>query len=113
MVDPSNHSMRPPRAGPRVIGGEELTRWRSVHPSWSTDGHRLQRVVGLPGLRLAPLNREFEVAQRMVNHRGVLRQTEDGFACTLSTTSVDRVTELDLQLAALVDDMVEAIGSGG
>jgi hypothetical protein len=105
--------MRPPHASPRVIEGEELTRWRSVHPSWSTDGHRLRRVVGLPGLRLAPLKREFEVAQRVVNHRGVLRQTDDGFACTLSTTSIDRVTELDLQLAAMVDDLVEAIGSGG
>lgn len=55
----------------------------------------------------------FEEAQRRVNHRAHLDETDEGAVFAVQTRSLGRVTELDLERASQIDQVVDKISSGG
>jgi pterin-4a-carbinolamine dehydratase len=108
-----------PDASPERLGddapltGRELRDALRRRPSWSGDGHRLSRTVGLPRDRVPPLLHQVESDARELQ-RGVGHSlSDDGITFTVRTRSVDAVTTADLELADRIDAAVAAVGSGG
>ncbi|MFE5207993.1 DUF2267 domain-containing protein [Streptomyces sp. NPDC056600] len=109
-----------PDAHPERLPGEdapltdrELRDALRRRPSWSGDGHRLTRTVGLPRDRVPPLLHQVESDARQLHRRVGHSLSEDGITFTVRTRSVDAVTTADLELADRIDAAVVAVGSGG
>lgn len=99
--------------GPGLVNDQDVGKWLAAHPDWSGDTRRLHRTVSVPRDRMPPLLNALNEAQQRVNHSGSLTETDDGAVFSVSTQSVDSVTESDLELAAAIDELVETVSSGG
>jgi 4a-hydroxytetrahydrobiopterin dehydratase len=93
---------RPPRLSP-----DELSAAMHGLPLWSGDGEGLSRTVELPSFRdaVAAIVAVADVAEELDHHPDVdLRWRTLHFA--LSTHSAGGVTDLDLQLARRIDELL-------
>jgi 4a-hydroxytetrahydrobiopterin dehydratase len=93
---------RPPRLSP-----DELAAALSGLPLWSGDGEGIRRSVELPGFpdAVAAIVRIGFVAERMDHHPDVDLRWRT-LHLTLATHSVGGVTELDLELARRIDELL-------
>ncbi len=92
----------PPRLSP-----DEITAALSGLPLWSGDGEGIRRSVELPGFpdAVAALVRIAFVAEQLDHHPDVDLRWRT-LHLTLATHSAGGVTELDLQLARRIDQLL-------
>jgi 4a-hydroxytetrahydrobiopterin dehydratase len=93
---------RPPRLSP-----DELAAALAGLPLWSGDGEGIRRSVALPGFpdAVAAIVRIGFVAERMDHHPDVDLRWRT-LHLTLVTHSAGGVTELDLELARRIDELL-------
>ena len=101
------------RRQPRPLGADELERELAGMPGWTGDTRRLRRSVSLPQDRVRPLLDRVARAESELNHHARVVQATEGVVFELWTHAVDRVTDLDLDLARRIDEAVRAVGSEG
>lgn len=95
------------------IDNDRLQRWLAAHRQWSGDTRRLRRTINLPADRLPPLLAAVERDERRIKHNARVDHNDSDVTFELWTHSIDHVTDLDLHLAQLIDDVVARVGSGG
>jgi pterin-4a-carbinolamine dehydratase len=98
---------------PVLLEQDEIDRALAAMEGWAGDERRLRRTVVLPSDRHRPLRDAVaRIEQDMIHHA---RVDEAGGALTFEvwTHSLDRVTDMDVELARRIDAAIAAIGSSG
>lgn len=98
---------------PNRLTIEEINRALGDLIGWSGDTRGLTRTVVLPADRMPTVHNRIRQAERQVNHPAHLEQTGDQLIVTVTTRSLDAVTDLDIELARRIDEAIAAVGSGG
>jgi pterin-4a-carbinolamine dehydratase/uncharacterized protein (DUF2267 family) len=94
---------------PRRILPDELDRRLRELEDWSGDCHRISRTVLLPQEWIEPLRRRVDRAEQEADHHVRTEWIDGGVRFVAWTRSIDAVTELDLALAARIDEAVRAL----
>jgi pterin-4a-carbinolamine dehydratase/uncharacterized protein (DUF2267 family) len=94
---------------PRRILPDELDRRLRELEDWSGDCHRISRTVLLPQEWIEPLRRRVDRAQQDLDHHVRTEGVDGGVRFVAWTRSIDAVTELDLALAARIDEAVRTL----
>ncbi|SDF91002.1 DUF2267 domain-containing protein [Pseudonocardia oroxyli] len=110
---PPRGSGVPTDLSPRLLERDEIDRALTALEGWDGDEHRLRRIVGLPPDRVTPLRNAVARAERDLNHHARVEQGPDGVTFVVWTHSLDRVTDMDIELARRIDAAVTAVGSSG
>jgi pterin-4a-carbinolamine dehydratase len=110
---PPRGSGVPTDTTPRLLEQEEIDRELAALEGWEGDVHRLRRTVVLPPERHRPLRDAVARAEREMTHHARVEQLEDAITFEVWTHSLDRVTDLDVELARRIDAAVAAVGSHG
>jgi pterin-4a-carbinolamine dehydratase len=110
---PPRGSGVPIRLSPRLLEQEEIDRALATLQGWQGDVHRLRRTVGLPPERQRPLRNAVARAERDMTHHARVQQQQDAITFEVWTHSLDRVTDMDIELARRIDAAVAAVGSSG
>lgn len=80
-------------------------------PGWTGDASRIRRTVRLPADNGERLLVKVAATADAMNHHPVIERVDDEITFEVWTHSEGGVTELDLTLAARIDDLVdEALG---
>jgi pterin-4a-carbinolamine dehydratase len=103
----------PTRLSPQLLDRTDVDRELRRLPGWDGDEHRLRRTVELPPDRVRPLRDAVSRAEREMDHKARVEQREGTLTFEVWTHSLDRVTDLDVQLAHRIDEAVETVGSHG
>ena len=103
----------PTTASPRMLDDDEVSRELSRLTGWTGERHRLRRTVALPADRIRPLLDQVDRAQRDLDHHATVEHDADGVTFTVWTHTLGVVTDLDVALAARIDDAVRRVGSTG
>ncbi|WP_324273185.1 4a-hydroxytetrahydrobiopterin dehydratase [Blastococcus brunescens] len=98
---------------PRLLGRDEIDRALGALEGWEGDEHRLRRVVVLPPERQRPLRDAVARAEQDMTHHARVEQSRDSITFEVWTHSLDRVTDMDVELARRIDAAVAAVGSSG
>jgi len=88
---------------------ERLDRRLRKLEDWSGDCHRISRTVLLPQEWIEPLRRRVDRAQQDLDHHVRTEGVDGGVRFVAWTRSIDAVTELDLALAARIDEAVRTL----
>ena len=86
---------------------------KTVLEGWEGDEHRLRRTVALPPERQRPLRDAVARAEHDMTHHARVEQLQDAVTFEVWTHSLDRVTDMDVELARRIDAAVAAVGSHG
>ncbi len=98
---------------PRLLERDEVERALAALEGWEIDEHRLRRTVVLPPERQRPIRNAVAKAEQAMTHHARVEQGQDRIIFEVWTHSLDRVTDMDLELARRIDAAIAAIGSGG
>jgi pterin-4a-carbinolamine dehydratase len=101
---------------PRLLDRGEIERALAAledWEGWEGDEHRLRRTVVLPPERQRPLRDAVARAEHDMTHHARVEQLRDGITFEVWTHSLDRVTDMDVELARRIDAAVAAVGSAG
>jgi pterin-4a-carbinolamine dehydratase len=96
---------------PRLLDRDEIGRRLSRLTGWEGDEHRLRRTVALSPDRVRSLRDAVDRIEREVNHHARVEQADGTVTFEVWTHSLDRVTDMDVELARRIDEAVAAIGS--
>jgi pterin-4a-carbinolamine dehydratase len=103
----------PTRLTPRLLERDEIARALAGLEGWEGDEHRLRRTVVLPPDRHRPLRDAVARAEHDMTHHARVEQVRDEVTFEVWTHSLDRVTDMDVELARRIDAAVVAVGSSG
>ena len=98
---------------PRLLERDEIDRALAALEGWEGDEHRLRRTVMLPPERQRPLRDAVARAEQDMTHRARVEQLQDTVTFEVWTHSLDRVTDMDVELARRIDAAIAAVGSHG
>lgn len=98
---------------PRPLDEGELHQALRELVDWSGTTQELRREVQLPRDRFRPLLNQVNEAEYELSHHAEIEQRAESLVFSLSTRSLNAVTELDVRLARRIDDAVFTVGSGG
>lgn len=98
---------------PRLLEQDEIDRALAALEGWEGDEHRLRRTVVLPPDRQRPLRDAVARAEQDMTHHAHVEQLQDTVTFEVWTHSLDRVTDMDVELARRIDAAVAAVGSHG
>jgi pterin-4a-carbinolamine dehydratase/uncharacterized protein (DUF2267 family) len=94
---------------PRRILPDELDRRLRELENWSGDCHRISRTVLLPQEWIEPLRRRVDRTEQEADHHVRTESIDGGVRFVAWTRSIDAVTEMDLALAARIDEAVRTL----
>jgi pterin-4a-carbinolamine dehydratase len=98
---------------PQLLERGEIDRALAALEGWEGDEHRLRRTVVLPPERQRPLRDAVARAEQDLTHHARVEQLRDSITFEVWTHSLDRVTDMDIELARRIDAAVTAVGSHG
>jgi pterin-4a-carbinolamine dehydratase len=99
---------------PVILERDEIDRALTRLTDWTGDEHRLRRTVELPPDRITPLRNAVARAERELSHNARLHEDPPGTVTfEVWTHSLDRVTDMDVDLARRIDQAVDAVGANG
>jgi pterin-4a-carbinolamine dehydratase len=98
---------------PRLLERDEIDRALAALESWEGDEHRLRCTVVLPPERQRPLRAAVARAEHDMTHHARVEQLQNEITFEVWTHSLDRVTDMDVELARRIDAAVAAVGSSG
>jgi pterin-4a-carbinolamine dehydratase/uncharacterized protein (DUF2267 family) len=98
---------------PRLLERGEIDRALAALEGWEGDEHRLRRSVVLPPERQRPLLDAVARAEHDMTHHARVEQLRDAVTFEVWTHSLDRVTDMDVELARRIDAAIAAVGSSG
>jgi pterin-4a-carbinolamine dehydratase len=98
---------------PRLLDRDEIDHALAALQGWEGDEHRLRRTVVLPPDRHRPLRDAVARAEQDMIHHARVEQLQDTVTFEVWTHSLDRVTDMDVELARRIDAAVAAVGSHG
>jgi uncharacterized protein (DUF2267 family)/pterin-4a-carbinolamine dehydratase len=78
-------------------------------PGWTGDEHRIRRTVSLPAEVADDVRDRIARAEEEVHHRAVVEEDPDGTTYLLWSDPRGIVTELDIELAARISDVVDNV----
>jgi pterin-4a-carbinolamine dehydratase/uncharacterized protein (DUF2267 family) len=99
----------PTNRQPEILTADEISRAVAAMPGWTGDEHRLQRTVEIPPERVQPLTDAVHRIQQELNHHANIDNDPAGLSFTIWTHSLDRVTDLDLELAQRIDEAIRNV----
>lgn len=94
---------------PEILEADEVARALRGMPGWTGDTSRLVRTVEIPAERVAPLTDAVHRIESELDHHARIENGADGLTFTVWTHSLDRVTELDLNLARRIDEAIATV----
>jgi pterin-4a-carbinolamine dehydratase len=98
---------------PRLLEQDEIDRALAAMEGWEGDEHRLRRTVVLPPDRHRPVRDAVARAEQDMIHHARVEQLQDTMTFEVWTHSLDRVTDMDVELARRIDAAIAAVGSHG
>jgi pterin-4a-carbinolamine dehydratase len=110
---PPRGSGVPTEQTPRLLDRDEIDRALAALEGWEGDVHRLRRTVVLPPERHRPLRDAVARAEHDMTHHARVEQLPDAITFEVWTHSLERVTDMDVELARRIDAAVAAVGSHG
>jgi pterin-4a-carbinolamine dehydratase len=119
LLSPIDHGVPPRGSGvpieltPRLIERNEIDRALAALDGWEGDEHRLRRTVVLPPERQRALRDTVARAEQDMIHHARIENFQNTVAFEVWTHSLDRVTDMDVELARRIDAAVAAVGSSG
>jgi pterin-4a-carbinolamine dehydratase len=104
----------PTNRQPEILELDEIQRQIAGMPGWTGDEQRLVRTVEIPAERVAPLtDAVHRIETELGHHAGIDNERIDkdraGLTFTVWTHSLNRVTDLDLQLASRIDEAIRTV----
>ncbi|GAA1129321.1 4a-hydroxytetrahydrobiopterin dehydratase [Nocardioides aquiterrae] len=96
-------------AAPPVLTREEVEGALEELPGWTGDEHRIRRTVSLPAEVADDVRERIARVEEQLNHHAVVEEDQDGTTYLLWTHSRGGVTELDIELAARISDIVDNV----
>ena len=108
-LPPRERDGSPAPPEPARLTREEVEGALAELPGWTGDDHRLRRAVSLPAEVAADVRGRIARVEEQLHHHAVVEEAPDGTTYLLWTRSVDGVTERDLELAARISDIVDAV----
>ena len=94
---------------PAGLTREEVEGALEELPGWTGDEHRIRRTVSLPAEVADDVRDRIARVEEQMNHHAVVEEDPDGTTYLLWTHSRGRVTELDIELAARISDIVDNV----
>ncbi len=98
----------PPRLDHQLVA-DVLT----AMPGWSGDASRIRRTVHVPPAETDNLLARVMATANAMNHHPVVEREGDTVTFVVWTHSEGGVTELDLTLAARIDELIDAVVDAG
>lgn len=92
---------------PAGLTREEVEAALEELPGWTGDEHRIRRTVSLPAEVADDVRDRIARVEEQMNHHAVVEEDPDGTTYLLWTHSRGGVTELDIELAARISDIVD------
>lgn len=96
-----------PEPVPDRLTREEVEGALAELPGWTGDELRIRRTVSLPAEVADEVRERIARVEEELNHHAVVEEDPDGTTFLLWTHSRRGVTELDLELAARISDIVD------
>jgi pterin-4a-carbinolamine dehydratase/uncharacterized protein (DUF2267 family) len=93
--------------GPTELTPEEVQRALARLPGWTGDDKRLRRTVRLPPGEDAEIREQIANVEREMNHHSVVEEGPDGTTFVLWTHHRGVVTDLDVELARRISEIIE------
>ena len=97
----------PPTAVPAGLTREEVEGALAELPGWTGDEHRIRRTVSLPAEVADAVRDRIARVEEEIDHHAVVEEDQDGTTYLLWTHARGGVTELDIELAARISDIVD------
>jgi pterin-4a-carbinolamine dehydratase len=98
---------------PRLLERDDVARELGRLTGWEGDERRLRRTVVLPADRVRPLRDAVGRAEQEMTHHARVEEQPGAVTFELWTRSIDRVTDLDVELARRINEAVDAVGAHG
>ena len=92
---------------PAGLTREEVEGALEELPGWTGDEHRIRRTVSLPAEVADDVRDRIARVEEQMNHHAVVEEDPDGTTYLLWTHARGGVTELDIELAARISDIVD------
>jgi pterin-4a-carbinolamine dehydratase/uncharacterized protein (DUF2267 family) len=92
---------------PAGLTREEVQAELEELPGWTGDEHRIRRTVSLPAEVAEDIRERIARVEERMNHHAMVEEDLDGTTYLLWTHSSGGVTELDIELAARISDIVD------
>jgi 4a-hydroxytetrahydrobiopterin dehydratase len=102
-------SASPATPVPAGLTREEVEGALEELPGWTGDEQRIRRTVSLPAEVADDVRDRIARVQEQMNHHAVVEEDLDGTTYLLWTHSRGGVTELDIELAARISDIVDNV----
>jgi uncharacterized protein (DUF2267 family)/pterin-4a-carbinolamine dehydratase len=99
----------PEPAEPAGLTREEVEGALENLPGWAGDEHRIRRTVSLPAEVADDVRDRIARVEEEVDHRAVVEEDPDGTTYLLWSDPRGVVTELDIELAARISDIVDNV----
>lgn len=96
-----------PTAVPVGLTREEVEAALEELPGWTGDEHRIRRTVSLPAEVADDVRDRIARVEEQMDHHAVVEEDQDGTTYLLWTHARGGVTELDIELAARISDIVD------
>jgi pterin-4a-carbinolamine dehydratase/uncharacterized protein (DUF2267 family) len=94
--------------GPTDLTVEEVSAALAALPGWTGDVRRLERTVGLPPADVGQeLRDRISRVERAMNHHAVVEEQADGTTFRVWTHARGVVTDLDIELARRISEIIE------
>jgi 4a-hydroxytetrahydrobiopterin dehydratase len=78
-------------------------------PGWTGDEHRIRRTVSLPAEVADDVRDRIARVEEELDHHALVEEDPDGTTYLLWTAPRGVVTELDIELAARISDIVDDV----
>lgn len=101
-----------PQGGQPPLTPEELAEAMRRLPYWSGDLNALVRTIELPDANLDRVLDRIELLRRNLGRGPRVRRHRGSADLVVCTSSVDAVTELDIELAHRIDAAIDEAGAG-
>jgi uncharacterized protein (DUF2267 family)/pterin-4a-carbinolamine dehydratase len=93
--------------GPTDLTAEEVSAALADLPGWTGDVRALERTVGLPPEDGPELRDRISRVERAMNHHAVVEEQPDGTRFRVWTHARGVVTDLDIELARRISEIIE------
>jgi 4a-hydroxytetrahydrobiopterin dehydratase len=94
--------------GPTDLTAEEVAAALATLPGWTGDVRALERTVGLPPADVGQeLRDRISAVELEMNHHAVVEEQEDGTTFRVWTHARGVVTDLDVELARRISEIIE------
>jgi 4a-hydroxytetrahydrobiopterin dehydratase len=94
---------------PAGLTREEVEGALEELPGWTGDEHRIRRTVSLPAEVADDIQQRIGRVEEQMDHHAVVEEDLDGTTYLLWTHSRGGVTELDIELAARISDIIDDV----